>query len=237
MVIAPISPAQSLATQAYEHIKAAIIAGEIRPDHLYSVQQFAQQLGVSRTPVREALLALARDGLLYMDRNRGFHLVTITQRDLDEVIDLRLLLEVPAMRQVAARDPLPTDVLKRARDIYPKLDAAAHSSDLLEFLSLDRSFHLTLLEGAGNRRLVSLVGDLRDHMHLPGLREMAAHGQLYRAHQDHLALLEALESGDADAAARIMTAHLERTRKEWHQSADSSDAPEREQATPPNTSS
>ena len=215
-VIAPIGAKQSLADLAYEHIKAAIVAGEVQPDHLYSVNQFALLLGVSRTPVREALLTLARQGLLQMDRNRGFRVMTVTQRDLDEVIDLRLMVEIPAVERIARMRKDSQETIDAAYAIYPRLQEAADSSDLLEFLSLDRLFHLTLVGGLKNNRLVSLVGELRDLMHLPGLRTMAANGQLYEAHRDHLDLLKAIDAGDDVLAGQIMVAHLERTRKEWH---------------------
>ncbi len=214
-LVPPIEKRVSLATQAYEHLKAAIIAGDLQPETLYTVNQFAMLLGVSRTPVREALLNLAQQGLLTMDRNRGFRILRMTQTDLDEIIDLRLMLEVPALEQVAALNPTPTAALAQARAIFTQLDEAAHISCLLDFLSFDRAFHLTLIGALGNHRLTTLVGELRDQMHLPGLRRMSEAGQLKAAHADHLGLLQAIETGDTAGARRIATAHLERIRTEW----------------------
>jgi len=214
-LIEPIPKAVSLATQAYEHIKAAIIAGDLIPGQLYSVSQFAALLGVSRTPVREALLALAAEGLLTMDRNRGFRVLPMSAHDVEEITQLRQMLEIPAIAQVARLQPPPREALRRAREIYADLQKAADEGNLLEFLALDRQFHLTLIDALGNKRLTRLVGELRDHMHLPGLRRLAISGQLHESGRDHLVLLEALEAGDADAAVACMERHLGRIRTDW----------------------
>lgn len=216
LMIAPIEARQSLADLAYEHIKAAIVAGDVAPDHLYSVNQFAKLLGVSRTPVREALVMLARQGMLQMDRNRGFRVTPLTSQDLEEVIELRLMVEVPAVKRLASLTTDKAGAMHAARVLYPALDRAATSSDLLEFLRIDRMFHLALVGGLGNRRLETLVGELRDMMHLPGLRTLATHGRLLEAHHDHLELLEAIDRGDAELTGAIMTRHIEHTRNEWH---------------------
>jgi DNA-binding GntR family transcriptional regulator len=214
-LMARIPKTTSLRVQAYEHIKAAIIAGDVEPERLYSVNQFAELLGVSRTPVREALLDLDRQGLLRMDRNRGFHVLPMTPVDLAEIIELRRFLEVPAIARLAALHPAPVEVFDRAREIYEALQREADEGNLLEFLTLDRRFHLALIDALGNSRLTRLVGELRDQMHLPGLRRLAAGGQLHESGREHLELLEALEAGDSVAAAAIMQAHLDRTQREW----------------------
>jgi DNA-binding GntR family transcriptional regulator len=206
---------ETLHAQAYEHIRAAIIAGEIEPGQLYSVNQFAAIFGVSRTPVREALLVLERQGILRMDRNRGFRVLTVSRSDLAEIIDLRRLLEIPAMEQLAAMDPAPSEALLEARRIYADLQQAADSDDLLEFLALDRRFHLALTGALGNGRLTRLVDELRDHMQLPGLRRITELRQLHGIGLEHLTLLAAIESGDATQAGAVMRAHLDHTQADW----------------------
>lgn len=216
LILNPIAQESSFARQAYEHIKAAIIVGDIVPGKLYSVNQFATALGVSRTPVREALLMLAQEGMLVMERNRGFRMGTITVEELNEIVQLRKFLEVPAMELLAALQPAPIQAFTTASTIYADLQAAADEPDLLEFLRLDRLFHLTLLSALGNSRLTALVGDLRDRMYLPGLRALANGGQLHQSGKEHMALLKALENGEVEESGRIMLRHLERTQSEWH---------------------
>jgi DNA-binding GntR family transcriptional regulator len=206
---------ESLHAQAYEHIKAAIIAGEIESNHLYSVNQFAALLGVSRTPVREALLLLEQQGLLIMDRNRGFRVRPMTDSDIIEIIKLRHMLEIPAMKELAALQPAPTAVFADARAIYHDLQRAADGDNLLDFLAFDRHFHLTLIAALGNSRLTRLVGDLRDHMHLPGLRRITEMRQLRDQGPEHLVLLEAIEAGEVERAGVLMRIHLEHIQADW----------------------
>ena len=211
----PLARPETLQAQAYEQLKAAIIAGEMEAGRLYSVNQFAALLGVSRTPVREALLVLEQQGILSMDRNRGFRVLALTSADLAEIIGLRRLLEIPAMEQLAAMSPSPIDTLLQARRIYADLQRAADDDDLLTFLALDRRFHLTLVDALGNARLTRLVGELRDHMYLPGLRRISESRQLHGQGPEHLMLLTAIENGDASGAGAVMLAHLERTQADW----------------------
>ncbi len=213
--MSPIPKRATLAEQAYDHIKAAIIAGEVEPGHLYSVSQFSTLLEVSRTPVREALLTLAADGLLTVHRNRGFQVVPVTTDDIHEIVDVRRLLEVPAVERLAKMDPQPTEMLAKAEELYPDLQKAADSGRVRDFLALDRRFHLTLIDAAGNRRMTSIIADLRDRMHLPGLRKLAESGSLHESGLDHLHLLEAIKARNPDEAARIMHLHLDRTVAEW----------------------
>src|SRR5262245_57785709 len=98
-------PAESLADQAVAAIRAAVRDGTLLPGQLYSAYQVAGYLGVSRSPVREALMRLAEAGMVTFERNRGFRIVVPGAADIAEVFQLRLLLEVPAARRAAARPP------------------------------------------------------------------------------------------------------------------------------------
>jgi DNA-binding GntR family transcriptional regulator len=201
--------------QIHSQIKAMLISGELAPGELCSVYQLAELFQVSRTPVREALLQLSREGLLRPERNRGFRVVVSSPQDMDEISEIRTLLEVPAMRQVAKRRPAPTEEFERARAIYDRMATAAKAKNLRKFVQADGEFHLFLISLTGNRRLTALLSDLRDHMHLPGLMKFAQSGGLEHSSEEHLQLLRALEHGDADAAGDIATAHIRRTRAEW----------------------
>jgi DNA-binding GntR family transcriptional regulator len=201
--------------QIHLQIKAMLVSGELAPGELCSVYQLAELFGVSRTPVREALLQLVREGLLHAERNRGYRVVVSSPRDLDEISEVRLMLEVPAMAKVASLRPAPTDDFERARAIYERMAVAAKSKNLRRFVQADGEFHLHLISLAGNRRITALVSDLRDHMHLPGLQRLVESGGLEQSSEEHLQLLRALERGDAEAATDIARAHIKRTRAEW----------------------
>ncbi|HEY8687459.1 MAG TPA: GntR family transcriptional regulator [Chloroflexota bacterium] len=201
--------------QVHSQIKAMLISGELAPGELCSVYQLAEVFGVSRTPVREALLQLAREGLLRAERNRGFRVVVSSPLDLDNISEIRMLLEVPAMVKVAKLQPRPTEQFERSRIIYERMATAARAGNLRRFIQADTEFHIHLVSLTGNQRLTALVSDLRDHMHLPGLQKLAQSGGLEQSSDEHLHLLEALERGDSNAAADIARAHIGRTRAEW----------------------
>jgi DNA-binding GntR family transcriptional regulator len=204
----------SLREQAAEAIRTGIVMGEIRAGELYSAPTLAAQLGVSATPVREAMLDLANEGLVEPVRNRGFRVVELNDDDLDEIIDVRIMLEVPGVGRLAGR--LAPAELEALRALVAETEARAAASDLQGFLSADRAFHLALLEQVGNRRLVDLVARLRDQTRLYGLPDLLSSGILATAAADHRAILEAVAAGDRSAAETRMRAHLESTtRSVW----------------------
>src|ERR1700747_3415304 len=152
----------SLREQVRRIIRGRIIAGDIVPGAIYSIPQFAALLGVSATPVREAVLDLGNQDLVEVVRNRGFRVPDLTERDIDEVVQLRLMLEVPA---AIAKDP-PTHQLADLRRMTGAITASAQAGDLVGFVENDRDFHLALLSCCGNQRLVAVVGRLRDKRRL-----------------------------------------------------------------------
>jgi DNA-binding GntR family transcriptional regulator len=212
--------AESLRDQAAQVIRAGIVAGELQPGEIYSAAVLAERLGVSPTPVREAMLDLASAGLVEPVRNRGFRVVTPEERDLDEISELRLMLEVPAMRLVVERAD--DDDLAALEPVVEDIERTGEEGDVPAFLVADRHFHLGLLELTGNRRLVRVVDRLRDQTRLVGLRTLAESGALAASGREHRDVLDALRARDADRAERLMRVHLEHTRGVW---AGRSEAP------------
>lgn len=203
----------SLRQQAGEVLRASIVGGELEPGELYSATTLAERLGVSATPIREAMLDLAHAGLVEPVRNRGYRVLTPDEQDLDEISELRLMLEVPAMGMVVERA---CDRDLAALDgVVDAIEARAAEGDLAGFLTVDRRFHLTLLELTGNHRLVRLVGQLRDQTRLQGLKPLAEAGRLTATANEHRAILEALQTREAGEAEALMRVHLEHTRGLW----------------------
>jgi DNA-binding GntR family transcriptional regulator len=201
--------ASSLRERAAEAIRNGITTGEIRAGELYSVPTLAARLGVSATPVREAMLDLANEGLVEAVRNRGFRVVELTEEDLDEILGLRVLLEVPSVGRVAGTlDPPQTE---RLEALVAETESKAASFDVPGFLTADRAFHLALLEPLGSRRLVDLVAMLRDQTRLYGLPALISSGILKTAAADHRAILDAVVAADRKGAEATMRRHLEGT--------------------------
>lgn len=205
--------ATSLRDQALRMIRARIIAGEIEPDRLYAIRQIAEEMGVSITPVREALLDLAKEGMIEMARNRGFRVRTMTQHDLDEIVELRRMIEVQTVRAIAEQNLLSEPA--ELSELCVATEKCAAAGDWVGFLDYDRAFHLGLLAHLGNDRLLDFVGSLRDQSRLYGLNRIAGTDELLASTREHAELLDAIRAGKSEEAARIMNQHLDHARGIW----------------------
>ncbi|MEU8924725.1 GntR family transcriptional regulator [Kitasatospora sp. NPDC048545] len=208
-----ISVQERLRDQVAHALRAALISGELRPGVVYSAPALAADFGVSATPVREAMLDLAREGLVEAVRNKGFRVTELTERDLDDYTEIRALIEVPTVGRVTRSAT--KDQLEQLRPQAVAIVAAARKHDLIGYLEADRQFHLDLLGLAGNARLVDVVGDLRKRSRLYGLNRLDERGELVSSAEEHLELLDLMISGDAEAAEACMTRHLSHVRSLW----------------------
>jgi DNA-binding GntR family transcriptional regulator len=183
------------------------------PGVTYSAPVLAERFGVSATPVREAMLDLINEGMIVAVPNKGFRIVETTDQDLDEMTELRRLIEVPTVGQIAKS--ITSEQVDGLRLIATRIMDAAAKGDVVTYIEADRQFHLELLRLSGNTRLVDLVDQLRMNTRLYGLEELAASGHLGRSSEEHLTLLDALEAGDRRGAERVMAQHLGHVRGIW----------------------
>lgn len=205
----PLRQAESMNARVLDALRAAVITGELAPGTLHSVQTLATQLGVSRTPVREALIKLAQQGMVRFERNRGVRVLQTSLHDLEEVFALRLLLEVPATRRACQLiDAAGRTELRR---LYRAMERAAAADDEFRLWEHDRRFHRAMLEASGNTRLASYVDGLRDTVLRRGVSTARSSRTLDDIVREHLAVLECMETGDADGAAAAMQAHVRHT--------------------------
>jgi DNA-binding GntR family transcriptional regulator len=203
----------SLRERVAVSLRAALVSGRMVPGTTYSIPALAEQFGVSATPVREAMLDLVNEGIMAALPNKGFRVVKLTDTELDQITELRRLLEVPTVASVAGR--LDAETVERLRDLEARVRSAALDADVVAYIEADRELHLTLLEAAGNSRLVELVGRLRDQSRLYALDQLAGAGTLVASADEHRALIDAVVAGDAGAATSIMEHHLGHVRGLW----------------------
>lgn len=197
---------QSLTKRVLESLRRAIITGELVPGTLHSVHALAAQLGVSRTPVREALIQLAGQGMVRFERNRGIRILQTTVHDLEEVFTLRLLLEVPATSR--ATEQFTRAQLQQLRTEYTAMQRAAAAQDDARLMEHDRKFHLVILEMSGNRRLASYVDSLRDLVLVRGASTAGRSRSLGDIVAEHQTILERVLAKDPTGAAGAMRAHI-----------------------------
>jgi DNA-binding GntR family transcriptional regulator len=203
----------SLRVQARDAIRASIITGEMEAGRIYSVPLLADRLDVSLTPVREAMLDLVNERLLEPVRNKGFRVPVLSDRDLEDIFEIRLLLEASTVRRIAG--PIPDSKRIEFVRLVDEIEGRAAEGDLAGFLSADRQFHLGLLSMLGNQRLIEIVGSLRDQTRLYGLADLAKSGQLMESAREHADILESIAAGDGTRAETLTRHHLLHTRGIW----------------------
>jgi DNA-binding GntR family transcriptional regulator len=205
----------SLRDQVLAELRQRLVSGQLKAGEIYSAQALAAELGVSGSPVREAMLTLVNQGLMEAVRNRGFRVIPPSDSDRRNVLQLRLWLEVPAMVRLATM----SDVVKARRDEFMALAddivAAAQRGDLIQYLDSDREFHLGLLGLLENPNLVDIVGNLRDQTRLFGLQALYERGQLVASAEEHADILDAMANGDAVKTEELMVRHLEHVGGDW----------------------
>ncbi|MEO7352317.1 MAG: GntR family transcriptional regulator [Marmoricola sp.] len=211
-----ISRDQSLREQVSDALRAALISGRMRPGGLYPAPVLAEMLGVSATPVREAMLDLAREGLVEVAPNKGFRVTAVSERELDELAETRLLLEVPVMGAVAANlSPTAKDRLEDLRQIASELEQAAAGDDLMAYMQLDTEFHIRFLSIHGNGELVKTVRSLRGRTRLYGLERLSRAGTLMDSTREHAQLIDLALAGRREDLEELTRVHIGHVRSDW----------------------
>lgn len=211
--IAPLGRHYSLRESVTESLRAAIIAGTLKEGTLYSAPALATAFGVSATPVREAMMDLTREGLVETVKNKGFRITGMSDRELDEITEIRLLLEPPVVGDVAGT--VPPSGIKILRSLADAIVDAARGGDLTAYLAADREFHAELLRHSGNGQLVALATELRVRTRLYGLKILSDTNRLADSAQEHHELLDLIESGNGPAARDFMRRHIGHARGLW----------------------
>lgn len=206
----------SLRDQVRDALRAMVVTGRMRPGVVYSAPRLAAEFGVSATPVREAMLDLVSEGLVDAVRNKGFRVTELSDRTLDEIAELRTLIEVPVMAAVATscEGRVATEV-ERLRRLAGRIVRAAGDGDLVTYTEADNEFHLRFLALHGNDHVVSTVRDLRHRSRLYGLDALVARGVLADQAREHEELVDVALRRDAEAMRELMTRHLGHVRSTW----------------------
>jgi DNA-binding GntR family transcriptional regulator len=214
---APILPSfrvRNMREQIIETLRGAVISGELRPGVVYSAPSLADQFGVSATPVREAMLDLAKEGHVETVRNKGFRVTELSEHDLDDLTELRALIEVPTVRRIAEAGVAPS-AIALLRPLAAGIEDAAIRHDFIAHVTIDMEFHLTLLGLAGNAYLVEMARSLRARSRIYGLKALAERNQLIPSSHEHAELLDLIEARDADGAEQLMQRHIGHIRGIW----------------------
>ena len=183
-------------------VKHAILTGELRPGQALVETDLAEQLGVSKTPVREALKTLAGSGLVTMSPYRGASVREVDRAMARSVYDMRLLLEPVAAGRATAASGLPWGEARAA------LDRADQAADPADRALANRDFHRALYVPCGNPLLVRSLDELRDQTALMSGAAWAPRPSWQSEAREHRALLRAAEAGDAGLVRELMRGHI-----------------------------
>lgn len=195
----------SAADYAHATLRAGILARRFRPGQRMREVELTQWLGISRTPVRQALSRLELEGLLSLEPRSGLVVARLDDEAMDELYEMRSALEAAAAA-MAVRHATPRD-LEALHDLLAREAALPRDPDLRFAHNLE--FHAAIYRAAHNRFLMKSLGALNDAIALLGSTTMAAEGRLEAALEEHRALVAAIAARDAPQAERLARAHIE----------------------------
>ncbi|RDI20089.1 GntR family transcriptional regulator [Pseudacidovorax intermedius] len=199
---------RALYEEVAELLRQRIFRRELEPGSWIDELRIAEELGISRTPLREALKVLAAEGLVTMKLRRGAYVTEVSDRDLADVYHLLALLESDAAGVVATRATEPQ--IAELRALHEELEAAARPGqvDREHFFAVNERFHMRLLAIADNRWRDQMVADLRKVMKLNRHNSLLKAGRIEESLAEHRALVVAIEARDAQAAEARMREHF-----------------------------
>ena len=215
----------SIRRKAYLSIQRKIASGEFPAGKSLSELALASELGISRTPVREALSQLVAEGFLEQTPNRGAVVVQLTRQDVVNLYELREALEVYAIGKVARRQVQETDlerlrlladdVLTFKRELEQSGKPALDEPQMQRFINADLAFHAMLIREAANARILKIVNETRLLIRIFGMRHQGhMASELDVIWQAHRNLLQAVELRDVDRAQKLMTEHIQTSQRE-----------------------
>lgn len=196
----------SLAQQAAHLLREQIYNHQLLPGQRLDETQLADRLGISRTPLREALKVLSTEGLIDLRTHKGCYVTELALNDLEEIFPIMALLEGMVASEAAAKAS--PSQLKKLDELHDKLERHAAAGQIDRYYEANYVFHETLQQIAGNRWLQGVIDDLRKLLKLSRHRSLKLEGRLDASLAEHRALMQALHDGKAEEAEKIMRQHL-----------------------------
>jgi DNA-binding GntR family transcriptional regulator len=203
----------SLVDAAYEQIRRRILDNVWPPGHRALEQEVALALGMSRTPVREALMRLQGEGLVEVIPRHGMRVLPVSPTDMREIYQILTALECMAAELLAQRRPSDQE-LEPLVAATKAMDKALKADDLDAWAMADERFHAHLLEIAGNRQLQNTVLNYWDRAHRARMFTLRLRPKPVNSTKEHMQMVERLRAGDAVGAAAVTRTHRERASRE-----------------------
>ncbi len=207
------APTVSLVDAAYEQVRRRLLDNVWPPGHRALEQEVALALGMSRTPVREALIRLQNEGLVELVPRHGMRVLPLSAADMREIYEILTALESVAAFRLAQRKPTKGE-LAPLIDATRAMDRALKAGDLDAWAAADEQFHAQLIDLAGNRQLQATVMNYWDRAHRARMFTLRLRPKPVNSTKEHMAMVDRLLSGDADGVAQVVREHRERASRE-----------------------
>ena len=210
-VMLPESPRlmKTLKEQAYEMILNAIIEGDLRQNEFFSTEEISQWLGISRTPVREALLELQEKRMVIVHRGKGTEIAPLTIKDVTEIFEMREALEMKASE--LAVEKISSDMIEKLIMTNENQHQAAIENHKIEFLNYDKNFHFILAKAASNKRIEASIINLNDQFMLLGKYAIDTVDRRYRVIEEHNRLIDAIKKRDKELMRIATKDHIQKS--------------------------
>lgn len=201
-----LKPPVSLRDRVYDYVKKQIIDGIITPSDILTELNLSKQIGISRTPVREALHYLEKEGLLVSLPKKGYKVRKITRQELEEICEIRCALESLSIKWAMQR--ITKGQLRALEENMITAERKISENDMLAFTNLDGEFHEMIAKASGNQQLVDIILSLRNNMIRSRVQGLNKEG-IKRALQGHQNIFKCLVEKDTSCADAAIRSHLE----------------------------
>ena len=190
-----------------EAIREAIINGTLKPRERLMEIQLAEELGVSRTPIREALRKLELEGFIVMVPRKGAYVADVSFKDIADVFEIRAALEGLAAGLAAER--ITDEELEEMERLVVEKTEAISNNDMERLVAVDTSFHETIYKASRNERLTNIINNLREQIQRYRTTSLAYPGRMKRSLEEHRGIVEAIQSRNAQLAHQVAREHIE----------------------------
>ena len=194
---------------AYTQLKRQIMYNQLPPDFRALEEELALRLGMSRTPIREALIRLEQEGFVELIPRRGMRVKPLTARDIRDMTEVLSCLESAAAEKLAARKP-GAEEMARLEAAIAAMDRALEAEDMAAWAEADYRFHCLLVELCDNQQLVTVARNFLDKAHRFRLMTVSVRDKPVYSNVNHAAVVEAIRRGDPQTAVEIHRAHKRR---------------------------
>ena len=191
----------------FNTLRQAILRGELKPGERLMEIQLANKLGVSRTPIREAIRKLELEGLVLMIPRKGAEVAEITEKSLRDVLEVRRALEELAVQ--LACEKITKEEIRELERVAKEFQQVVNSSDITEIAEVDVCFHDIIYTATDNQKLIQLLNNLREQMYRYRVEYLKRDGVFPQLIAEHEAIIRHIENNEKEKATEVMSRHID----------------------------